>query len=345
MKKIILFLLFNSINFNFHDIKAQSILADDEQKYELIGNFVTVNNDTIENCKIGFRIFGKVNVDSSNVILYCTWFGGTSEVIGRLIHKYSFIDTSKYFIIAIDALGNGISSSPSNYNGDISVFDKLMIKDMVNSQYKFLTEKLGIKKVYAVIGGSMGSMQALQWAVSYPDFMKKVIAYVPSPKVTSYDLLWMNTQIKLIETLKKYGETGREIKTLSDMMTSLISRTPDYINENVKPDKFSEYLESFNKEPDKIFTLENYLAQIKAIRDFDFSSDFNNDFKKAAEQIKSKLFLIISKRDMMVNPKTAMQLAELTGCRTLFLENNCGHLAVTCEIEKVKKEIADFLSD
>lgn len=345
MKKIILFLLFITINCNFFDFKAQSILTDDEQKYSFIGNFVTDNNDTIENCKIGYRTFGKVNEDSSNVILYCTWFGGTTEAIGRLIRKYSFIDTTKYFIIAIDALGNGVSSSPSNYSGDISVFDKLTIKDMVNSQYKFLTEKLGIKKVYAVIGGSMGSMQAIQWAGRYPDFMKKVIAYVPSPKVTSYDLLWINTQIKLIETLKRYGATGREIKTLSDMMTSLISRTPDYINENVQPDKFSEFLESFNKEPDKIFTIENYLAQIKAIRNFDFSYDFNNDFEKAAGQIKSKLFLIISKRDMMVNPKTAMHLAELTGCRTLFLDNNCGHLAVTCEIEKVKKEIADFLSD
>ncbi|MEJ5262615.1 MAG: alpha/beta fold hydrolase [Ignavibacterium sp.] len=320
-------------------------IAQSIQKFSEIGDFVLESRDTIKNCILGYRTFGKPNEDFSNIIIYPTWFGGNSEQIGTLLSKYKFVDTTKYFIIAIDALGNGVSSSPSNYSGDKSVFDKLTIKDMVNSQYKFLTEKLGYKNIYAVIGGSMGSMQAIQWAVSYPDFIKKVIAYVPSPKVTSYDLLWINTQIKLIETLMKYEATGREIKTLSDMMTSLISRTPDYVTENVQLEKFSEYLESFNKEPDKIFTLENYLAQIKAIRDFDFSADFSNDFKKAAEQIKSKLFLIISKRDMMVNPKTAMQLAELTGCRTLFLDNNCGHLAVTCEIEKVKKEIADFLSD
>lgn len=329
----------------FVSILSSVSIAQSIQKFSEIGDFVLESNDTIKNCILGYRTFGKPNEDFSNIIIYPTWFGGNSEQIGTLLSKYKFVDTTNYFIIAIDALGNGVSSSPSNYSGDKSVFDKLTIKDMVNSQYKFLTEKLGYKNIYAVIGGSMGSMQAIQWAVSYPDFMKKVIAYVPSPKVTSYDLLWINTQIKLIETLKSYGATGREIKTLSDMMTSLISRTPDYVTENVQPEKFSEYLESFNKEPDKIFTLENYLAQIKAIRNFDFSADFNNDFKNASEQIKSKLFLIISKRDMMVNPKTAMQLAELTGCRTLFLDNNCGHLAVTCEIEKVKKEIEDFLSD
>lgn len=322
--------------------QSQSILDDEEQKYALIGNFMTQNNDTIENCKIGYRIFGKANDDSSNVILYCTWFGGTSEAVGRLIRKYQFIDTTKFLIIAVDALGNGVSSSPSNYP---KRFPSLTIKDMVNSQYILLTKHFKLNKIFAVIGGSMGSMQALQWAVSYPEFMKKVIAYVLSPKLSSYDLLWISTQIKLIETLQKCKFNERDIKTLSDMMTALIARTPDFVNENVPVEKFPEYLESFNKEPDKIFTLENYLSQIKAISNFDFSSDFDSNFNKAAEQIKSKLFLIISKRDMMVNPASAIKLAELKGCRKLILENNCGHLAVTCEIEKVRKEIFDFLDE
>jgi len=340
MKNLLLtFLLIISF---FTNSQPQSFLNDEEQRYVLIGNFVTQNNDTIENCKIGYRIFGKVNDDSSNVILYCTWFGGTSEAIGRLIRKYHFIDTTKFLIIAVDALGNGVSSSPSNYSKQ---FPSLTIKDMVNSQHTLLTRHLKLRKIFAVIGGSMGSMQAIQWAVSYPKFMKKVIAYVPSPKLSSYDLLWINTQIKLIESMQKYKSNERDIKTLSDMMTALIARTPDYVNENVPAEKFSEYLESFNKEPDKIFTLENYLSQIKAISQFDFSSDFDFNFEKAAEQITSKLFLIISKRDMMVNPSSAIKLAELKGCRKLILENNCGHLAVTCEIEKVRKEISDFLND
>lgn len=326
----------------FTESQSQSILNDEEQKYAFIGNFITHNNDTIENCKIGYRVFGKVNDDSSNVILYCTWFGGTSEAVGRLIRKYQFIDTTKFLIIAVDALGNGVSSSPSNYPNQ---FPSLTIKDMVNSQYILLTKHFKLNKIFAVIGGSMGSMQALQWPVSYPEFMEKVIAYVPSAKLSSYDLLWINTQVKLIETLQKYKSSDRDIKTLIDMMTALIARTPDYVNENVPVEKFPEYLESFNKEPDKIFTLTNYLAQIKAISNFDFSSDFDFNFVKAAEQIKSKLFLIISKSDMMVNPASAIKLAELKGCRKLILENNCGHLAVTCEIEKVRKEIFDFLID
>lgn len=325
----------------FTTINSQSILEDSEQHYELIGDFITQAGDTIKDCQLGYRVFGTINNDSSNVILYCTWFGGNSEAIGRLIRKYQFIDTTKYFVIAIDALGNGVSSSPSNYKIN---FPPISIRDMINSEYFLLTKHLNLKNVFAIIGGSMGGMQALQWAVDYPTFAIKTIAYVPSPKLSAYDMLWISTQIKLIETLKKYNSTEREIKSLSDMMTALYSRTPDYVNETVKPEKFSEYLESFNKEPDKIFTLENYLAQIKAILKFDISEDYENDLGKAAQKIQSELLMIISKRDMMVNPTYAFQFAELTRCRTLVLDNNCGHLAVTCELEKVREAIADFLN-
>lgn len=321
---------------------SQSILDDAEQKYKIIGNFITESGETIKDCKLGYRVFGSVNNDSSNIILYCTWFGGNSEAIGRLIRKYQFIDTSKFLIIAVDALGNGVSSSPSNYQDK---FPEITIKDMINSQFNLIKNHFKLKNIYAIIGGSMGSMQALQWSVIYPDFAKKIIAYVPSPKLSSYDMLWINTQIKLIETLRKYKSSEKEIKTLSDMMTALYSRTSDYINENIKPEKFDEYLNSFNKDPDKIFTIDNYLSQIKAILKFDISKDFEGDLNKAANQIRSKLFMIISKRDMMVNPTYSYQLADITGCRTLILDNNCGHLAVTCEIDKVRKSIDDFLKD
>ncbi len=335
---VVLTFIFSLISFSH----SQSILEDAEQHYKIIGDFKTQSADTIKNCTVGYRFFGKVNEDTTNVILYCTWFGGNSEAIGRLIRKYQFLDTTKFFIIAVDALGNGVSSSASNYSGD---FPSISIKDMINSQHLLLTKYLKINKLFAIIGGSMGSMQALQWAVDYPDFAKKIVAYVPSPKLSSFDMLWINTQIRLIETLRKYNSTEKEIKNLSDMMTALYSRTPDYLAETIKPEEFEEYLKSFDREPDKIFTIDNYLSQIRAILKFDISKDFEYDLQKVANKIRSKLFLIISKRDMMVLPTYSYQLAELTGCRTLILDNNCGHLAVTCEIDKVRKAISDFLSD
>lgn len=313
------------------------------QQYMNIGNFEIVSGDTIYDCMVGFRTFGKPNTDTSNAVIYCSWFGGNSGGIATLIEKRNFIDTSKYFIIAFDALGDGISSSPSNYSHNN--FPDITIRDMVNSQYVVLTKHLGIERLYGAIGGSMGSMQVLEWTVAYPHFINKIVAYVCSPKLTAYDLLWMNTQLRMMETLRKYGSTEKEIKTLSDMMTAWISRTPEYVSENIKVEDFENYFMKFENEPIQTFTNDNYIAQMKAMIQHDISREFNNSMEEAANAIKANLFLIVSKNDMMVNPLESIRLAELTNSRLLILDNNCGHLAVSCEFDRVKSEIDDFLSN
>jgi len=312
------------------------------QKFAEIGDLTLTNGEKIIDCRIGYCTFGKLNTDKSNVIIYPSWFEGTSESISTLITKYNFIDTIRYFIISIDALGNGISTSPSNYKND---FPQITIRDMVNSQYKFLTENLGIKHIYGAVGGSLGGMQVLEWAVAYPDFMDKVIAYLTTPKMTSYDLLWMNTQLKMIKSSRKKGMSEKEIRKISDMINAMIARTPGYIVENIKAEDFSSYLVSFDKEPSKIFTLDDYVVQLKAMMNHDISHNYNGSLEEVVKIIKAKLFIIVSETDMVVNPTEALRFADITGCKKLVLNNNCGHLAVSCELEKVKTEINNFLSE
>ena len=319
-----------------------NIYGQSEQLFANIGDYKLDNGQEISNCIIGYRTYGKINEDSSNVIIYCSWFGGTSEAIGGLIEKRNFVDTAKYFIIAFDALGNGVSSSPSNYNNDH--FPEFSIRDMVNTQYLVLTEHLGINKLYGAIGGSMGSMQVLEWAVAYPSFLKKIIAYVSTPRLTSFDLLWMHTQLKMIETLRKYDVTEKEIKILSDMMTEWISRSPEYVNEKIDTEDFQSYLATFHKETPKVFTMENYTGQMKAMLTHDISKDLNYSMEEAAKIIKAELLLIVSQNDMMVNPEESIRLAELTGAELIILDNNCGHLAVSCELERIKEAISIFLN-
>ena len=300
----------------------------------------------ITNCNIGYRTFGKLNADSSNVIIYPTWFEGTTENVGRLIEKYRFIDTSKYFIIAIDALGNGISTSPSNYNVyKIKTFPEISIRDMVNSQYKMLTEVFKLKHIFAAIGGSLGAMQVLEWSVAYPNFISKIVAYVGTPKMSTYDLLWINAQLNIIQTGKHYGVTEKEIRKSLAMMMAGIGRTPDYIVEKVKPEDFQNYLKDFDKEYSSTFTLEDYENQLKAIMNHDIAKGFNGSMEDAANSINAKLFLIISETDLLVNPIETKRFAKLTNAKTLILNNNCGHLAVSCEIERCREEIALFLEE
>jgi len=335
--KYLSFLILNFLIFFSPITSSQSI-----QKFAEIGDLTLINGQKIIDCRIGYRTFGNLNEDKSNVIIYPTWFNGTSEGIASLIEKTNFIDTTKYFIISIDALGNGISTSSSNYDYD---YPQITIRDMVNSQYKLLTENLGMKHIFAAVGGSMGSMQALEWAVAYAEYVDKVVADVTTPKMTSYDLLWMNTQVEMIESLKKKGTSEREVKKISDMMIAMIARTPGYVVEHNKVEDLPEYLSSFDKEPSKVFTLNDFLIQLKAMMNHNISRDYNGSLEEAAKVIKADLFIIVSETDMMVNPTEALRLADILGCKKLVLNNNCGYLAPSCELERVKTEIDRFLSE
>ncbi len=264
--------------------------AQSEQKFANLGDLELVSGKVIENCITGYRTFGKINEDSSNVIIFPTWFEGATNDIARLVQKYNFLDTTKYFIIAIDALGNGVSCSPSNYNVYmIKSFPEITIRDMVNAQYKLVTEIFRIKHLFAAVGGSLGAMQVLEWSVAYPDYVSKIIAYVGTPKMSSYDLLWMNTQLSIIETGKRYAISEQETRKSLAMIMAGLARTPEYVIEKTKPDEFKNYLLSFEKEYSQSFTLEDYLFQLKAMINHDISLEFNGSIEEAVKSINSKI--------------------------------------------------------
>ena len=339
MKKL---LAFSIIIFIISSIQ----FANAQQKFAEIGNLKLISGDVIENCKIGFRTFGKLNQDSSNAIIFPTWFEGTTDDISRLIQKYSFLDTTKYFIIAIDALGNGVSSSPSNYNiYKIKSFPEITISDMVNAQYKFISENMNLNHLFAAVGGSLGAMQVLEWSIAYPDFVSNVVAYVGTPKMSTYDLLWINTQLNIIQTGKKYGVTEKEIRKSLAMMMAGIGKTPDYFTEKIKPQDFPKYINNFDKEYSNIFTMEDYEFQLKSISKHDISIQFGGSMEETANRIKAKLFFIISETDLLINPAETKRFAELTESKILLLKNNCGHLAVSCEIERCRKAISEFFEN
>ncbi len=334
-------LLFLAAAFFSIQISAQSI-----QRYAKIGNFKLENGQDIKDCIIGYRTFGKMNEEKSNVILFPTWFGGNSSGLIGLIGQGKIADSTKYFVIAVDALGDGVSSSPSNSRLQPNEkFPKFNIRDMVNSQYKFVTGTLKLNHLFCVMGGSMGGMQTFQWIVAYPDFMDKAVAWVGSPKLTSYDLLLWNTELQVIQLGLKYNASKNLImKSIADI-TDLNIETPDYHVVNIKPEDFYLKLKDYQNSFSKNFNVYDWQSQLRAMIDHNVSAPYSNDMNKAAKRVKAKVLSIVSLQDHMVNPNPAIGFAKLIHAQTLELNNNCGHLAPGCEMEKVEKAVNKFLSE
>jgi len=219
-----------------------------ELKFAPLGNFKLENGQIIRDCRLGYRTFGKLNRDQSNVILFPTWFTGTTKNLIEFFGPGKLVDTSKYYVIAVDALGDGVSSSPSNSRLQPHMrFPAFSIRDMVASQHAMLTRVLHIPHLHAVMGISMGGMQSFQWILSYPDFMDKAIPIHGSPQLAPYDLLLWQTMKDAVEhdTRWKNGDytPPLHIRTASEI-SDLALTTPDRYNRENTRQKFFESLKA-----------------------------------------------------------------------------------------------------
>jgi homoserine O-acetyltransferase/O-succinyltransferase len=146
---------------------------DNQQKIAELGKCKLENGQSIDDCRIGYRTFGQLNSSADNVVLMPTWVHGKSQDLipyfGDGSSPQHLVDTTRFFGIAIDALGNGVSSSPSNsVSQHATAFPNFTLRDSVSAQYRVMTEVLHIKHLHAVLGLSMGGEQTFVWAVSSP---------------------------------------------------------------------------------------------------------------------------------------------------------------------------------
>jgi homoserine O-acetyltransferase len=324
---------------------AAAASGQDLQFAEL-GDFKLESGEVLRDCRIGYRTFGKLNDDRSNAVLFPTWASGTSEQLKSTAGPGGLVDSSKYFVIAVDALSNGVSSSPSNSKSQPRMrFPRVTIRDMVNTQHELLTRVLHLNHLKAVIGVSMGGMQTFQWIVSYPDFMDKAIPIVGSPRVAAYDLVLWQAQIDAImnDAAWKGGDyTSNPARAAEWEFGALVLTTPENYNRSTTRKQALEGLENARTAIGG-FDANDKIRQAQAMMALDVSEPFGGSMAKAAAAVKARVFVIVSKTDHVVTPGPATEFARLLKSELVELDGDCGHMAPSCESRRVAEAVAEFL--
>ena len=171
--------------------------------YELhdVGNLDLEEGGTIRACKLAYATFGKLNAAKDNAILVPTWYSGTSKIIEQVyVGQGRALDPDKYFIVVVNQIGSGLSSSPHNtpVPAGMGNFPHVRIGDDVRAQHKLLTEKFDLKRLALVVGGSMGAQQTYEWAVRYPDMVKRAAPIAGTARNTVHDSLFTETLVEAI---------------------------------------------------------------------------------------------------------------------------------------------------
>jgi len=322
-------------------------VADSSQQMAAIGDLQLASGETLLDVQVGYQTAGTLNEDKSNVIVFPTWFTGTVadfmkwEVIG----PGKLADTNQYFVIAVDALGNGVSSSPSNSPKQPGKqFPVIAISDMVNSQHALLTRHLGITHARAIMGVSMGGMQTFQWMGQYPEFMDKAIPIDGSPRMTSYDLLQWHIHESAIETMQQAGIENAKIMEFMAALNLLTLWTPEYFVENIAPGAIPQFMEE-SRQSYAHLDANDYLSQLRAMMMLDVYAPDAGSETTYVQKVQADTLIISAEDDHMVNPAPGKEMGKALNEEHVEIATNCGHIGTSCEADSVAKMVHAFLEN
>lgn len=177
-------------------------------------SYTTLGGQTIRNVRVGYQTAGTLNADRSNAILITHFFSGNSHAFGRfapggppgywdaIIGPGKAIDTNRFFVIASDTLvnlntdANTTTTGPATTNPDTGrpwgmAFPVVQIGDFVNVQ-KALVESLGIRRLHAVMGASMGALQAYDWAARHPEMVGRIVPVIAAAEADAFLIGWLD---------------------------------------------------------------------------------------------------------------------------------------------------------
>ena len=195
--------------------------------YDLIGlgEFALEEGGVVPDLQLAVATFGTLNEARDNAVLVTTWFSGTHQIFRDVyIGPDRALDPEKYFIVVVNQIGNGLSTSPHNASGAnaeiaMSRFPHVRIGDDVRAQDRLLREHFGIETLQLVVGGSMGAQQTYEWMVRFPGKARRAAPIAGTAQNTPHDTLFAKALMEAITS--DPGFKGGEYSSNADVVDGL----------------------------------------------------------------------------------------------------------------------------
>ncbi|MBO5151450.1 MAG: homoserine O-acetyltransferase [Methanobrevibacter sp.] len=350
--------------------------------------FVLESGKSLDNITIAYETYGELNKEKNNAILICHALTGDAHAAGWhegdkkpgwweiIIGPGKVLDSEKYFIICSNVLGGCKGTTgPNSINPDTGYeygvdFPVITIKDMVDVQ-KILVDSFDITQLYAVIGGSMGGMQVLQWIVSYPEMMKKAIPIATTARSSPQQIAFneVGRQSIVSDPNWKQGnyygtgqipKNGLSIARMIAHITYLSDESmfikfgrdlqdKDEISYDLSMDfQVESYLHHQGESFVKRFDANSYLYITKAVDLFDLA--VNNSLIDGFKDIKCKMQVISVDSDWLYPTEQSTEIVTALNANDVEvsfseIKSNYGHDAFLLEKGQLNYLLSKFLSD
>lgn len=311
-----------------------------------IGRLDLEEGGSIPDCRLAVATFGTLNEARDNAILIPTWFSGTHQVWRDVyIGPDHALDPGRYFIVVVDQIGSGLSISPHNADGanasiTMSKFPHVRIGDDVVAQERLLREHFGIERLALVVGGSMGAQQTYEWAVRFPDKVRRAAPIAGTAQNTPHDYLFAQT---LIDTITADpGFAGGEYTSHTDVVAGLTRHahlwavmgfSTEFWKQEIWRalgfDSKEAFLAGFLEPYFTVMDPDDLLVQAWKWQHGDVARHTGGDLAAALGRITAKTFVMPISEDMFFPVRDAAAEAALVpGAELRVVDDVLGHLGL-----------------
>jgi len=324
---------------------------DRPHQTQALGDLLLESGEAIRDFEISYVMHG-ARARDDNVVLVLTAIGSTHHRLDFLIGPGRPLDPERQCIICVDAIGNGLSTSPSNSQTQADLlFPRFSIRDMVASQCKLL-DALDVKRLASVVGASMGGMQALQWAVSHPDRMRSVVALVPMARTRPWSVAMNEVARRILKADTGFpsGPYGAGFDTWAAMTRVITNREPGALEDipaAAVPGLVEQAIETARRmASDPLDWL--YQSWAYDAHDVGTTPGFAGDTAAALRSIKAPTLLLVPNLDLYNPVDDAIEAARLIPDATLVrLSGRAGHAVAadaSPQLAEIRNAISDFLT-
>lgn len=335
-------------------------MIDVPHRHASFGDLELESGEVIRDFTLSYVTHGQLNAARDNAVLVTVSLTGNHHRLDFLIGPGKALDTERYFVVCVDPIGNGLSSSPSNSSSQPGMmFPRFCLRDMVASQLRLLREEMHLPGLAAVIGASMGGMQALQWGVSHPDYVRALVAMTPMARTAPWAVAVVETARRALtadpawngQAFTAYPERGW--RAWSGVMSVLAGRTPLALEEMFEqPLDVLEWMDKLTADNKANgFDATDWLYQSWAyqIHDVGTTPGFDGDTSAALAAIRASALILAPPLDVFNPAQCAHVAADAIPNSTLVeIPSVQGHQAAAqtsaADVAFLNEEIGAFLS-
>ncbi len=331
-----------------------------------IGRLDLEEGGSIPDCRLAVATFGKLNDAKDNAILITSWYSGTHQIWRDVyIGREHALDPERYFIVIIDQIGSGLSTSPHNADGAnaaiaMSKFPNVRIGDDVVAQERLLREHFGIERLALVTGGSMGAQQTYEWAVRFPDKVLRAAPLAGTAQNTPDDYLIAETTREAI--MSDPGWNNGDYASNENVRDGLVRQAHIWAIKGFSTEFWKQeawqalefdsrqaFLEGFLEPYFTVMDPNDLLCQSWKWQRGDVARHTSGDLAAALGRITAKTFVVPIDEDQLFPPRDCEPEQKLiAGSELRVVSDILGHLALfgvaPTYMPQIDKHLGDLLA-